>query len=80
MRARVELPNVQDVAFVLENSGLVVVNIQVVGCREEGHDRREPRRPRLAVHTVPGILSFVGSDNGEKLVALKELTCCLITG
>lgn len=78
MWARVELSDVQDVALVLEDGSFVVVDIKVVGRREEGHDRREPCRPSLAVHTVPGILRFVGSYDGKKLVALKELTCCLI--
>ena len=35
MRTRVELSNIQDIALVFEDSGLVVVNIKVVGRREE---------------------------------------------
>ena len=52
MGCRVELTDVEHIALVLEDGGLVVINIKVVGSREQCHDRRESSRPGLAVHTI----------------------------
>ena len=52
MWRRVELTNVQHVALVLEDSGLVVIHIEVVWRGEEGHDGREASGPGLTVHAV----------------------------
>lgn len=38
MRAAVELTNVHDVVFVFEDSGLVVVHVEIVGSAKDGHD------------------------------------------
>ena len=58
-----KLTNVHDVVLVLENSSLVVVDVQVVGCAENGHDTRESSSPGLAVHAVSSVLSFVCANN-----------------
>lgn len=82
MGSAIELSNVKDVTLVLEDGCLVVVTIEVVRARKEGHDGWETCRPRLSVHpiaiimtrvnihevvnhgrTIPGVLSFVCSDN-----------------
>lgn len=52
MRTTVELSNVHDVVFIFEDSGFVVVNIEVVWCREDGHDGRESCSLGLSVHTI----------------------------
>lgn len=53
MRSAVELPNVHDIALVLEHGRFVVVDVEVVGGREDGHDRGEACRFRLAIHAIP---------------------------
>jgi SepF-like predicted cell division protein (DUF552 family) len=52
VRRAVELADVHDVVLVLEHGGLVVVNVEVVGRREDRHDGGETGRLRLAVHAV----------------------------
>lgn len=52
VRGGVELSDVHDVGLVLEDGGLVLVNVEVVGSREERHDGREASRLCLAVHAV----------------------------
>ena len=73
MRCAVELSNVHDVALILEDSCLVVVHIEVVGCGEDGHDGGETCCLCFAVHTVAGVLGFVCADDGEEVVAFEEL-------
>ena len=52
----------------------VAVDVEVVGCREDGDERGEAGGLTLAVHLVAGVLRLVGSDNGEEVVTLEELT------
>ena len=99
MGSAIELSNVKDIALVLEDRCFVVVTIEVVRAREEGHDGWETCRPRLPVHpiarittrvnihekavnhgyTIPGVLSFVCSDDRQQLIPLQELCDRLIT-
>ena len=72
MRGAVELSNIHDVILVFQNGGFVVVDIQVVRGRENGHHTREPRRPGLSVHAVAGILCFMGSNDREEVVFFQE--------
>jgi hypothetical protein len=48
----VELPDVHDVALIFENSSFVIVHIEVIGCREDGHDGGKACAFRFAVHAV----------------------------
>ena len=50
MGGAIKLPDIKDIAFILEDSSLVVVTIEVVRARKEGHDGWETCRPRLSVH------------------------------
>ena len=52
MGGAIELSDIEDIALVLEDSRLIVVTIEVVRTREEGHDGWETCRPRLSVHPV----------------------------
>ena len=52
MGSAIELPNVKYVTLILEDGCLVVVTIEVVRAREEGHDGWEACRPRLSVHPI----------------------------
>ena len=52
MRCAVELPDVHDVVLILEHGSLVVVDIEIVGGTEDGHDGGESSRLCLAVHSV----------------------------
>jgi hypothetical protein len=74
-KALTELTNVHDIVLVLENGSLVVVDVQVVGCTEDGHDTRESSSPGLAVHAVSSVLSFVCADDGKQVILLQEGTC-----
>lgn len=73
MRGAVELSDVHDIVFVLENGGLVVVDIEVVGCREDGHDTGESSCSGLSIHSVTSILGFVSSDDRQEVVFLEEI-------
>lgn len=72
VRGAVELSNVHDVVLILQHSGLIVVNIEVIGGGENRHDTGEASGPGLAIHSVTGILGLVGADNGEKIILLQE--------
>lgn len=100
----VELSDVHNIVLIFENGSLVVVYVEVVGSREDGHDRWETCRLGFAVHPVavrrnearqgvgkygaqrlmcpsscsPCILCLVGANDGQQIVALEELTCCLV--
>lgn len=52
MRRCIELSDVQDVALIFEYSSLVVIDIEIIGCGEKSHHRREPGRPCLSVHAI----------------------------
>lgn len=96
MGSAVELTDVHDVTFVLEHRSFVVVNVEVIRSREDGHHRRESCRLRFTVHPIteiyvngtsenwkryihiPCILGFVRANDGQKVVSLQKLTCCLI--
>ena len=49
----VELPDAEHVRLVLDHRRLVVIYVEVVRRREEGHDARGSRLAALAVHPVP---------------------------
>ena len=53
------LSDIHHVVLVLEHGGLVVVDVQVVGGREDGDQRGETRSLTLSVHSVAGVLSLV---------------------
>ena len=72
MRSAVELPDVHDIILVLQDRGLVVVDIEIVGRTEDGHDAREAGRPCFSVHAVASILCFVRTDDREQVVLLQE--------
>jgi len=61
MGGAIELPDVQDITLVLENSRFVVVTIEIVRAREESHDRWETCCPRLSVHPIAKITARVST-------------------
>lgn len=69
------MPNVHNIVFVFQDCRLIVVHVEVVGCTEDGHNTREASRPRLPVHAIASILSFMGPDDGEQVVLLEERAC-----
>jgi hypothetical protein len=73
VRRAVELANVHHVVLVLEDGGLVVVHVQVVGRREDGDEGGKGGLRALLVHAVAGVLGLVGADDREQLVVLQEL-------
>jgi hypothetical protein len=72
------LSDVHDVVLILQNSSLIVIHIQVVGGAEYGHNTRESCSPSFAVHTISGILGFVGTNNRQEIVLLKERARCRV--
>ena len=54
MWGAIKLSDVHDIAFVLEDSGLVVVYIEIVRCRENRHDGGKPSRFGFPIHSVAG--------------------------
>ena len=70
MWSAVELSDVHYIVLVLQNGGFVVVDIEVIGGGKDGHNTWETCRSSLAVHSISGILSFMGSDDGEEIVLL----------
>ncbi len=72
---RTKLPNVHHVVLVLQHGRLVVVDIQVIGRAEDGHDARKPRCSRLAIHPISRVLGFMRTDDGEQVVLLEEGAC-----
>ncbi len=52
---------------------LVVVDVEVVGCGEDGDDGGEARGGVGFVHAVPGVLRLVRANDGQQVVAVQEL-------
>lgn len=73
MGCAVELSDVHDIVLVLQDRSLVIVYVEVVRGREDGHHTRKACGPCLAVHSIASILGFVGPDNGEKVVLFEEV-------
>lgn len=69
VRCTVELSDIHHITFVFEHCGLVVVYIEIIGRREDRHDRREASGFGFAVHTIASVLGFVGADDREEVVA-----------
>ena len=63
MGSAIELPDVKDIAFVLEDGCLVVVTVEVMWTREEGHNGWETCRPRLPIHPIAKITARINLRN-----------------
>lgn len=59
MGSAIELPDVKNITFILKDSRLVVVTVEVMRAREESHDGWETCRPRLTVHPIAKITAGV---------------------
>lgn len=75
MGCAVELPDVHDIVLVLENSSLVVVDVEVVRRTEDGHDTGETSGPCFPIHSVSRILGFVRTNDREQVVLFEESAC-----
>ena len=53
MGRTIELADVHDVALIFEHSCFVIVDVEVVGSGEDGHNRWEACRFGLAIHAIP---------------------------
>ena len=56
----------------------VPVDVEVVGCREDGDEGGETGGMALAVHLVARVLGLVGPDDGQHVVPLKELAAGIV--
>lgn len=61
MRCTIKLTDVHYVVFVFEDGGFVVVNVEVIGRGEYGHYAGEVGDSCFFVHSVAGVLGFVGT-------------------
>jgi len=52
MRSAIKLPDVHDIIFVFQDSGLVVVDIKIIWSGKDGHHRWKLRCSCFAIHTV----------------------------
>jgi hypothetical protein len=52
MRRAVKLSDIHDIALVFQDGSFIIVDIQVIGGGEDGHDGGEPCRLRLAIHSI----------------------------
>lgn len=64
MWGAVKLPDVHDIALVLENGGLVVVHIKIIWSREDSHNGRESSGLGFAVHAVSAAVLI--NEKGNK--------------
>jgi len=72
MGSAIKLSDVHDITFILEDSGLVIVYVEVIWRGKDGHHGGETSCFRLAVHAIPG-LTFRLHINGETLVHTPHL-------
>jgi hypothetical protein len=49
----VELPDIHDIVFVLQNSGFIVVHVKIIWRGKDGHDCRELGCSSFAIHAIP---------------------------
>lgn len=70
MGSAVELSDIHDIVLVLQDGGFIVVDIEVIGGGKDCHNTWETCSSSFAVHSIPGILSFMGPDDGEEIVLL----------
>lgn len=63
MRSAVELPNVHDIIFVLEDSRLVIIHIQIIGSRENRHNSWKLCRASFPIHAISALSKEKELDN-----------------
>ena len=56
----------------------IPVDIQVVGCREDGNEGGKSSGGALAVHLVASVLGLVSPNDGQHVVPLQELAASTI--
>ena len=52
VRSAIELSNVHDVIFVLQNRCFIVVHVEIIWRREDGHDSRKLSSSSFTIHAV----------------------------
>src|SRR4051794_18335597 len=78
MRGAVKLSDIHDIVLVLQDRGLVVVDVEVVRCGEDSHHTGKSRSPSLSVHSISSILGFVSSNDRKQVILLEEVACSRI--
>jgi len=89
MWGAIELSDVHNVILILQHRGFVVIDVQIIWSREDGHDGRKLCCSSLAVHAIarykpkatkdlPSILRFVCSYYRQEIISFKELTGSVI--
>ena len=72
MLCAIELPDIHNIVLVLQYSRFVVVDVKVVRSAEYRHNTREACCSSLPIHTITGILSFVGANDGQKVILFER--------
>jgi len=68
----IELLNIQGIVLKFDHGSFIVVDVAVVGGREDGDDDREVGVAVPAVHLVAIELGLVRPDDRDQVVALEE--------
>lgn len=71
-----KLSNVHDIILILQHRRFIIIHIQIVGRRKDGHDTGESSGFGLSVHSVTGILRLMGTNDREQVVFFEERTGC----
>ena len=72
MRCAIELPDIHNIVLTLQYSHFVVVDVKVVRSAEYRHNTKEACRSSLPIRTIAGILSFVGVNDGQKVILFEK--------
>jgi hypothetical protein len=72
MRRVIELLDVYHIVLELDDRAFIIINITVIRSRKNGNDRREVHCVIPFVHFKAVQLSFMGSNNGQKVVFVEE--------
>ena len=73
------VPDRDILVLVFDHCTPVMVYIQIVRSTEYRDHRRKLLLQRLTMHGVSRILCFMSAEYTQKLVALQELACSLVT-
>lgn len=56
MGGAIELPDVHDIAFVLQNSRFIVIHVEIIWSGENGHNGWKTGGFSLAIHAISVII------------------------
>jgi hypothetical protein len=77
MGRTVELPDVHNVAFILQNSRFVIIHVEIIGSGENGHDGGKTGCLGLAIHAISAsVIQKAGESSRKRLLPrILSLVC-----